>query len=744
MLSPENRSKLNEIIGRMKDNQEPDEAIREMVKQFRAKYDTPEVPAKPQGPGFGDLKRVENQEMDEGWRSPVFPSAGEIQGDGFIQGTKRVGMGTLDVLGALDRGAAALTSGQKMSDPDSYPLRPVIDAAKPVIGQAASGMDAFGNELSPEMADRQREQVQRIQDKAEFLGRLISPTILGGPAVSAIRRGVSSVSGGLRKAGEAIASAPNRIAGRLAEEMSGVSEEALRKAGTKEGRATLEAAHGRQDEIGQQLLDRIDNADEYMTERQAVDKALKGMPNISLEDAIQALEEAKVKPEAGRIFPHEVAANAKIDTYIDALRGGKAPPDMAGIAQGARNRVERTAAEIEDIAQLDQQAAQEARQAAQGQKAARSEMGQAAARVGALKRQGTDFGWWHEEALSTAREAAKKAREASNALETASAVKGIRSEELAAAKATLQGANRAYAVADGAAQLYHGTPLQQVAKELSRAHGLKGADLKEVLSKAKSQAESVPAAPNLEVTAPEYRNLRRKLDVNIDFNSEDGKIVNSALKSGRGTMKDKLIAVAEASGNPEYAAQMRSWSDKLDKLERIKSLLGKTGAVRDRRIESFISNLFGKNSKHKQQLMQDLDQIFGSNMTGEAKDAFLAAQLGEEGKATLLPRQVTGRAALGYVVGNAAAVPFMSPAIASRLTLPLAEKLEAALRASGGVLTDKGTKALKALEKADSKATQIKLIQIIEKESGGNVIPFRMKQVAERDEEKNERVTAGE
>lgn len=61
--------------------------------------------------------------------SPLFPTASKIEGSGIVPSVKRVGTGLLDALNIPTR-ALATVSGQKMSDPNSYLLRPAVDAMK--------------------------------------------------------------------------------------------------------------------------------------------------------------------------------------------------------------------------------------------------------------------------------------------------------------------------------------------------------------------------------------------------------------------------------------------------------------------------------------------------------------------------------------------------------------------------------------------------------------------------------------
>jgi hypothetical protein len=530
----------------------------------------------------------------------------------------------------------------------------------------------------------------------------------------------------VERIGNAIAEAPNRFAGHMTSELTGVSEEALRAAGTKEGRAALQAAAGKQKEIGDQLLSHIDNMDEAIPERQKVAEALANMGDLSLDGAVQALEAAKAPPVAGRLLPNEITANNKIDTYINALRGGEVPADLGAAARGARTDLSRTAAQADNLTDLSKLAGKDAADAAAAQKAARSDMGKSANRIKTMKKYETDFGWWYDQARDEAKAAAQAAREASQNVEAAGAVKGVRTQDAEAAQSALTSAERNYAVADAAAQLYGGKQLKEVAQGLIKTHSLKGEDLRVALAKAKERVARQPAPPDLNVSATDYRQLRKKLDVNIDFNTEEGKIVNNALKAGRGTMKDALIEKARASGNPDYEKWMQTWSSKLDKLDAIKKMLGGNQETRSARVEKFIGTLFGKNTEYKQQLVRDLDEIFGSQILGDAKTAALAGEFGKTGKPGLWPRQFNGRSLLGAVyLSPPVAAIFSSPLAASRMVLPMATRLEKVLKFTGGTLTGKSQAALRAMLKTRNAVVQAKLMNLIETEVPSNAVPFK-------------------
>lgn len=743
MLDQSKRDQLNQIIGRMKDNKEDDASIRAMVDQFKAKYDAPEAPAPTVDGGKPQAER-----------SNIFPSASQIQGDGIGAKAARVALGAGDLMGVPMRAAASVMTDQKMSDPDAYTMKPLVEKFHSLGGQEApdtrpANQPMFGNKV--DFKDMARHLDSRSASGAgdawaEIMGRISSdPVAWLGP----IRQALGMVPGAVRNAGKA-AGALNRGGGRLAEEMSGVSEEALRKAGTAQGREALAGAAGKESQIGHEFLDYVDNAHEYLPERAQVDEALKNMGPISTESATRALEGAKSGQVAGRSFGYQRAANDKIQGFADDLRGGAQPENLAATARDA----ERRAAEASgQAAGLGKEAAEEARlvkRAEKAQKDAQSELGKLGAEAANRVKHGTDFGWWHEETLTKAKEAAEKARDAAARARAQVAIGEATKAEYAAAKAAAESADKGHMVAEAASRIYRGENAKAVLGSISKDRGLGVKDLQEIFAKAKARAEGVPNLPDQYVSAEDYRKLRQSLDVNIDFNSEDGKLVNEALKTGRGTMKNELIKAARRSGNPDYEKWMLSWSDKLGKLDEIKKYIGQTGPARDKRIESFINNLFGKNSTHKQQLMADLDGIFGSGLTQKAKDAQLASQLGPEGKAGWMPRQFNGRSALGYVSGAgaatvtgnplAAAAPalFASPKIASRFTLPMLTKTEEGLKAAGVALSPKANKLVMAMKRPIDDVQRARLASLlateIEAQIPANIVPFRMKDVAEKED----------
>lgn len=181
----------------------------------------------------------------------------------------------------------------------------------------------------------------------------------------------------------------------------------------------------------------------------------------------------------------------------------------------------------------------------------------------------------------------------------------------------------------------------------SRATNAKIDELASDLTAAADEAGNIPAA--------KFREIRKEIDdlVGDAFGKESGKYV-SALKEARYQMADDLVKTAETSGMPEYADAMRSMAGKLRKADDLKAFLGKSAQTREQRAESFVSTLFGKNKEERRKAVESMGEIFGEDFIAQSKLAHLAAELGEEGKAGILPRQFTGRSLLGPLGGGGA------------------------------------------------------------------------------------------
>lgn len=472
-----------------------------------------------------------------GYWTEDLPNAGNQIVDATMQRARRIEAPT--VLGAAAQRATGTTGflGDLVEGTAGIPertARTVAGAAGTigeVAGQGANLAYKSANRLTGGLLDKATEPAKQfVSGLVEKPVRKISEWYNGlseaekanyGSAVDmlellGIGTGVKAAKSSAVTTGKTLKGIDKTI-GKISQETSGVSEEALRMAGTKAGRETLKNSANKQYEIGKKLVDMVDNAEDYMPEREIVNNALDNMPPINLKNVLQEIDNAKVIEGA----PSAIAANKRLD------------------------------------------------------------------------------------------------------------------------------------------------------------------ELKNIYTK---------VAAEKPVNAKNYRELRKQLDYEIQsaFNKDPGEasIFEKQAMKIRTAMKKELENAAELSGNPEYVDAMKNWHDKINKLDELKSFLGKNSTTRGNRAESFVANLFNKNKTQQQNTLKDISDVFGNDFNAEAKLTYLANELGSEGKVSWLPRWTTGRSLWAKGLGMATG----SPAIASRVTLPISGKIGDAGRKLEGL----GSKKLAA------------------------------------------------
>jgi len=195
---------------------------------------------------------------------------------------------------------------------------------------------------------------------------------------------------------------------------------------------------------------------------------------------------------------------------------------------------------------------------------------------------------------------------------------------------------------------------------------------------------------NGNLPAKHFKRIREQLDreVNAAFNKDYKSYIETAGVNARNQMMDDLIIAAEKSGNTEYADAMKEWSRKLQIAEKLKGYVGQSPAARERRIDSFVKNIFHENKERSQAVIGDLSELIGDDILTEAKWTAMASQFGPSGKPTLFTPIKTGSilkgggpaAALAIAIQNgnvpaiagaAAAVALASPVVSSKILGPL-------------------------------------------------------------------------
>lgn len=344
----------------------------------------------------------------------------------------------------------------------------------------------------------------------------------------------------------------NKVTKGLASELSGISSEALEIARTKRGREKLILMAGRSKQIGDKLLDKMDNIDQYYKYEDQLKTALNDMPEIDSDNVIKTLE-SEIK-KLGNL-PNELAAKGRLEGYLD----------------GIKKDFTKTIETKEKI--------------------------------------GTESGDFFTD---------------------------------------------------------WGSP---VGKDIYKT------TKKEVLG-------SIPAL--------KFRDLRRRLDVSIDHNQEGADLFNNAMKKAR---HQAMVDLEEAGKGTPYAETINNYAEMLKARDRLYSKIGKRSDIREDRIESFTANLFGKNKTNRQDIVKDIDDIFGENFTEQIKLSTLADEIVKEGGIPYFASQTTGRSLKGELgsgvqamIGASTGQPWMFGTAAGTLALSsprFAPKMLNAIDATG-------------------------------------------------------------
>lgn len=155
------------------------------------------------------------------------------------------------------------------------------------------------------------------------------------------------------------------------------------------------------------------------------------------------------------------------------------------------------------------------------------------------------------------------------------------------------------------------------------------------------------------ISAIEYKTILQGLDKELDsaFGKDSVSQLTGALKNVRHEMGQNLVNLAKSTGNTQYVDLMNDYSSKLQLRDQILGMLGKSENVQKRRGQGFIDTLFGQNKEERQQLISQLDQVFGnSKIYDNAQNARYAKELGvQAGKESpsIFSQHTTGKANLG-------------------------------------------------------------------------------------------------
>ena len=199
--------------------------------------------------------------------------------------------------------------------------------------------------------------------------------------------------------------------------------------------------------------------------------------------------------------------------------------------------------------------------------------------------------------------------------------------------------------------------IENPSPKLEKVNTLLQNDVEWILKTAEKNGGTIPAKEAL--------NIRTQLDelIQDQYGKDAGKYIN-ALKDARHQIRASLLDAAARSGNQEYIAGMKSLSDKLQLLDKIKTRLGSDVQTGEGRAESFVRNLFNLGRSDLQETMKDFDAVFGTQITPQANAARMAEILNKQGNVPYFTKWPTGRSGM---LGKLGALTVGSPKVMSKV-----------------------------------------------------------------------------
>jgi hypothetical protein len=148
---------------------------------------------------------------------------------------------------------------------------------------------------------------------------------------------------------------------------------------------------------------------------------------------------------------------------------------------------------------------------------------------------------------------------------------------------------------------------------------------------------------------------------------------NSAYIAGlKGIRKNIRNELENAGSGTMYSPMMKDLAKKLDALDDMHRLLGKTEKGAELKAESFIRNINNLGKQERLEWLKNYEDLFGGDYAERAKMAMYSEQVGREGRGSFRSKTRTGRVSIGEGVN----LPVGSPLLAGRVTLPFAQGLE--------------------------------------------------------------------
>ena len=171
--------------------------------------------------------------------------------------------------------------------------------------------------------------------------------------------------------------------------------------------------------------------------------------------------------------------------------------------------------------------------------------------------------------------------------------------------------------------------------------------------------ESIEEEVGETITASALRQQRINLDKIIGDSGwgKQSDFYIDAVKKARKEIKNQLNELAVATKNPEYITTMNKYHKQLETVKKLKRSLGKDLDTQADRAEGYVSNLMNNNKTQKRQILQDLDELLGTDYSNQVKRVSQSKEISpvgfpERGKPGIKPRTSTGAFAAGWLAGG--------------------------------------------------------------------------------------------
>ena len=176
-------------------------------------------------------------------------------------------------------------------------------------------------------------------------------------------------------------------------------------------------------------------------------------------------------------------------------------------------------------------------------------------------------------------------------------------------------------------------------------------------------------------------------EIGDKFGKDANNYIN-ALKQARHETSEELRRVAKNTGDETYIQAMDDMANHMKAYEKLKTFLGRNSSTQENRINSFWSTLGNKDKVVQREAVKKIDELLGKDFSEKANLIRMAENLGPEGKATLLPRQFTGKSLIGPItaIGAGSMVNPMLASIGGLASPKLASGVLGTLDKSGQIL----------------------------------------------------------